>query len=297
MAMVPCGLTLSLKPPTLCARFSFNGRPISSFGLQAPILETPLQMKGTHVCFFRHNNHRLEFNDVGRRHMQCGSLRFTNFRISASSGDGSGSGSGGDGGYGGYGRENSGGGEGHSGKGGDNWSLLSWYLALLAKYPVLVKSVTSGILNALGDLICQLVFEEAPSADLRRTFRFSLLGLALVGPALHFWYLYLSQLVTLPGASGAFLRLLLDQFIFTPVFLGVFLTGLVTLEGRPSQIIPKLQQEWFSSVVANWKLWIPFQFLNFRFVPQQFQVLAANVLALAWNVILSFKAHKEIITR
>lgn len=126
MAMVPCGLTLSLKPPTLCARFSFNGRPISSFGLQAPILETPLQMKGTHVCFFRHNNHRLEFNDVGRRHMQCGSLRFTNFRISASSGDGSGSGGGGDGGYGGYGRENSGGGEGDSGKGGDNWSLLSW---------------------------------------------------------------------------------------------------------------------------------------------------------------------------
>ncbi|KGN59408.1 protein sym-1 [Cucumis sativus] len=297
--MVPCGLTLSLKPPTLCTRISFNGGPTSAFALQAPILGTLVQMKGTRVCSFRHN-HRLEFNDVGRRQRQCGPLRFTDFRISASSGDGSGDGFGsgaGDGGYGGYGHENSGGGEGDSGKGGNNWSFLSWYLTLLAKYPALVKSVTSGILNALGDLICQIVFEEAPSADLRRTFRFSLLGLVLVGPALHFWYLYLSQLVTLPGASGAFVRLLLDQFIFTPVFIGVFLSGLLTLEGRPSDIIPKLQQEWFSSVVANWKLWIPFQFLNFRFVPQQFQVLAANILALAWNVILSFKAHKEIITR
>ncbi|XP_023539960.1 protein sym-1-like [Cucurbita pepo subsp. pepo] len=292
------GATLSLQHPPLCTRSTFNGGPSLRFGLQTRSLETPVQIKGTHACSFSHS-HRLEFKVVGRRQMQCGSLRFTNFRISASSGDGSGdgfgSGGGGDG-YGGYGREDSGGGEGDSGKGGDNWSFLSWYLFLLAKYPVLVKSVTSGILNALGDFICQLVFEDAPSADLKRTFRFSLLGLALVGPALHFWYLYLSQLVTLPGASGAFLRLLLDQFVFTPVFLGAFLAGLLTLEGRPSHIIPKLQQEWFSSVVANWKLWIPFQFLNFRFVPQQFQVLAANVLALAWNVILSFKAHREIVT-
>ncbi|XP_022152060.1 protein sym-1 [Momordica charantia] len=294
--MVLCGVTLSLKPPPLCTRSSSNRGPTLHFGLQAPSLETPVQMKGPLACSFRHN-HRLEFEDLGRLQMQCGSLRFTNLRISASSGDGSGSGSGSGGGDGGYGGENYGGGEGDGGKGGKDWSFLSWYLALLAKYPVLVKSVTSGILNGLGDLICQLVFEKSPSADLKRTFRFSLLGLALVGPALHYWYLYLSKLVTMPGASGAFLRLLLDQFIFTPVFLGAFLTGLVTLEGRPSHVIPKLQQEWFSSVVANWKLWIPFQFFNFRFVPQQFQVLAANVLALAWNVILSFKAHREIITR
>ncbi|RLM59163.1 protein sym-1-like [Panicum miliaceum] len=36
------------------------------------------------------------------------------------------------------------------------------------------------------------------------------------------------------------------------------------------------------------------QFLNFYFVPQKFQVLAANFVAFAWNVILSFKAHKEV---
>ncbi|KAE8125110.1 hypothetical protein FH972_019945 [Carpinus fangiana] len=110
-------------------------------------------------------------------------------------------------------------------------------------------------------------------------------------------YLYLSRLVTLPGASGAFLRLLLDQFLFAPTFIGVFLSTLMTLEGRPSQIIPKLQQEWFPGVLANWKLWIPFQFLNFRFVPQQFQVLAANFIALVWNVVLSFIAHKEILPK
>jgi peroxisomal membrane protein 2 len=100
--------------------------------------------------------------------------------------------------------------------------------------------------------------------------------------------------VTINGASGAIARLLLDQFIFSPIFIGVFMSLLVTLEGKPSLVVPKLKQEWLSSVIANWQLWIPFQFLNFYFVPQKFQVLAANFVALAWNVILSFKAHKEV---
>ena len=34
-------------------------------------------------------------------------------------------------------------------------------------------------------------------------------------------------------------------------------------------------------MVANWKVWVPFQFLNFRFVPVNLQVRAANVIALA----------------
>lgn len=47
-------------------------------------------------------------------------------------------------------------------------------------------------------------------------------------------------------------------------------------------------------VTANWKLWIPFQFFNFRFVPPQLQVAAANVCALAWNVILSLLSHAKV---
>ncbi|KAF5189215.1 Mpv17, partial [Thalictrum thalictroides] len=142
-----------------------------------------------------------------------------------------------------------------------------------------------------------LLIDQVATLDVKRTFVFTLLGFVLVGPTLHFWYLSLSKLVSTPGASGAFLRLLLDQFLFSPTFIGFFLCSLLTLEGRPSQIMPKLQQEWLATVLDNWKLWIPFQFLNFLFVPQQFQVLAANFIALIWNVILSFKAHKEILPK
>ncbi|GFP88525.1 protein sym-1 [Phtheirospermum japonicum] len=203
-----------------------------------------------------------EFNIFGPTKLGSEQLGLRSFRVSSGGGD-----------SGGF-RNSGGGGGGGGGDDGDNagnWSLLSWYLSLLAEYPVMTKAVTSALLTLVGDMICQIVIDQVPSIDLKRTFRFTLLGLVLVGPTLHFWYLYLSKLVTIPGASGAFLRLLLDQFIFAPIFIGTFLSALLTLEGRPSHAIPKLQQEWFSSVLVNWQLWIPFQFFNFRFVPQQFQ--------------------------
>lgn len=238
------------------------------------------------------------FLDTSRLGLGVGAKGLDFVRFGAVSDGGSGSG-GDSGGYKGSGNGGSGGGggggEGESG--GNDRFFFSWYMAALDKYPVTTKAITSAFLTLAGDLICQLLIDQVSKLDFMRTFVFTLLGLVLVGPTLHFWYLYLSKLVTRPGASGAFVRLLLDQFVFSPIFIGVFFASLVTLEGRPSHIKPKLQQEWFSAVLANWQLWIPFQFLNFRFVPQQFQVLAANFIALAWNVILSFKAHKEVVLK
>uniref|UniRef100_A0A0D6R9K5 Peroxisomal membrane protein MPV17 n=1 Tax=Araucaria cunninghamii TaxID=56994 RepID=A0A0D6R9K5_ARACU len=196
---------------------------------------------------------------------------------------------GGAGGGGGDGRNSDDDGHGQGTK-----SFLSWYLMLLEKFPVTTKAVTSALLTFFGDLFCQFVIEESSKLDAKRIFMFSLLGLVLVGPTLHFWYLSLSKLISGPGAIRASLRLLLDQFLFAPIFIGVFFSSLLTLEGRPAEIPSKLEQEWFASVVANWKLWIPFQFLNFLVVPQQFQVLAANIIALAWNIYLSFASHKKI---
>ncbi|MCL7049702.1 hypothetical protein MKW94_001275 [Papaver nudicaule] len=235
------------------------------------------------------------FKDMGRSQIKIGEttnlLKVSAVSNGGAGGTGGGFGGGNSGGSGGGGR-----GDGAE-NGGGNWSLISWYLKLLEMYPLLTKSVTSALLNLIGDLACQILIDKVPTADVKRTFIFTFLGFALVGPALHFWYLYLSKLVTASGATGAVLSLVLDQFVFSPIFLGVFLSTLVTLEGKPSQVVPKLRQEWFSAVIANWQLWIPFQFLNFRFVPQNFQVLAANVVALAWNVILSFKAHKAILPK
>ncbi|KAB2631072.1 protein sym-1-like [Pyrus ussuriensis x Pyrus communis] len=313
MALNPASLTR--KTPLLNPFVGSSRRPSLHSCTAYRIAANPVQIWGfrsTSVCQSHpHALHSHSFSlnsgigvvlkDLGRSELGLRQLGYDRFRLSVVSDGGSG-GTGGDGGsgdgnYGGRGEGGANGEGGGGGRGENNWSLLSWYLDLLAKYPVATKALTSALLTLIGDMVCQLVIDKAPYLDLKRTFLFTLMGLVLVGPTLHFWYLYLSKLVTTPGASGAFLRLVLDQFLFAPTFIGVFLSTLMTLEGKPSQVVPKLQQEWFSAVLVNWQLWIPFQFLNFRFVPQQFQVLTANFIALTWNVILSFKAHKEVLQK
>jgi hypothetical protein len=43
-------------------------------------------------------------------------------------------------------------------------------------------------------------------------------------------------------------------------------------------------------------LWIPANFVTFRFVPLRFQVLFANVIALGWNAYLSWATHHSLDT-
>ena len=58
--------------------------------------------------------------------------------------------------------------------------------------------------------------------------------------------------------------------------------------------MPKLKQDLATTVSANWALWIPGQFLNFRFVPAQFNLLASNLLALVWSVYLSWAGSRKV---
>lgn len=43
-------------------------------------------------------------------------------------------------------------------------------------------------------------------------------------------------------------------------------------QGHASDVPAKLRQDLKPTLVANWKVWVPFQFINFRFVPQSMQV-------------------------
>ncbi|KAK7172796.1 hypothetical protein R3I93_002808 [Phoxinus phoxinus] len=37
----------------------------------------------------------------------------------------------------------------------------------------------------------------------------------------------------------------------------------------------------------NWKVWTPFQFININYIPVQFRVLFANLVALFWYAYLA----------
>lgn len=118
-------------------------------------------------------------------------------------------------------------------------------------------------------------------------------GVVLIGPALHYWYGTLASVVTATGTLGAITRLGMDQLLFAPVFLSSIIASIMTLEGHASEVPAKLRADLFTIVQSNWMLWVPFQFVNFRFVPVHLQVLASNVVALAWNTYMSWASHNS----
>ncbi|KAK3280091.1 hypothetical protein CYMTET_12053 [Cymbomonas tetramitiformis] len=162
----------------------------------------------------------------------------------ASSDGGGGGGGGSKGGSGGGGEGGSGGGSGEEPK-----SLWQAYLLALERDPLMTKMITSGVMNAIGDLGCQLGFEGIPFKDLdwKRVGIFTVLGFGLVGPALHTWYGVLYKVVGGSGTKATLLRLLLDQGVFAPFFISLFTSSLFALQGTPELIVPKLKQDLFNT--------------------------------------------------
>lgn len=180
-------------------------------------------------------------------------------------------------------------------------SALAWYSTKLDTHPMITKCITSGLISAAGDAICQSLTlpdqsneKDAENTknmwDVQRTSRFAILGALWVGPVLHFWYGTLFQMFS----KRVLARVVVDQFAFSPIFVTSFLSLLWTWEGeKPANLAPRLQENIPSILVANWTLWIPAQVLNFHFVPVKYQVLFSNFVALAWNAYLSYTSHES----
>lgn len=182
-------------------------------------------------------------------------------------------------------------------------SLFEKYNRLLLEKPILTKSITSGVIAFVADIACQKIVgtskvtadgKKDTSIDWARTARFTALQFALIGPLLHYWYGFL--MTRLPGASmlTTVYRVALDQLVFAPFCcIPALFSCALMMEGKTDQIPSKLKADWAPTVAANLALWVPAQFINFKLVPAQFQVLFANSVGLFWNVYLSGAMAKE----
>lgn len=55
----------------------------------------------------------------------------------------------------------------------------------------------------------------------------------------------------------------------------------------------KLEHDYVDTVQTNWILWVPYQFVNFRYVKKDYQVLASNAMGMVWNCYLSYKINNS----
>lgn len=89
------------------------------------------------------------------------------------------------------------------------------------------------------------------------------------------------------SANGTTLaRVALDQGVFAPVFIGVFLSSMATMEG--GSVKEKLDKNYKTALTSNYMLWPFAQAVNFKLVPLEHRVLFVNVISIGWNCYLSY---------
>ncbi|XP_029018187.1 peroxisomal membrane protein 2 [Betta splendens] len=177
-----------------------------------------------------------------------------------------------------------------------HFRLLQQYLVLLKRYPILTKSITSGILTALGNLLSQILEARkkrqsgasTSDIDTAGAIRYGIYGLCITGPVSHFFYQLMEVWMPTTDPYCIVKRLLLDRLFFAPGFLLLFYFVMNVLEAKGwDDFEKKMKRSYWTALKMNWKVWTPFQFINVNFVPVQFRVLFANVIALFWYAYLA----------
>ncbi|ENN72913.1 protein Mpv17 [Dendroctonus ponderosae] len=174
-------------------------------------------------------------------------------------------------------------------------SLRRVYQKLLKDHFMVVQSAQTGLLMGTGDIIAQTIIEGKRGAtyEPKRTAKFTLLGTVFVGPTLSLWYKVLARKIGTEMSTAVTLKkVALDQLVFAPSFLILFLTNLNLINGRSlSEAKEDVSSNYLDIMVANYKLWPAVQLFNFYCVPLNYQVLLAQSVAVVWNTYLSWKTN------
>ena len=185
----------------------------------------------------------------------------------------------------------------------------SSYLSALEADPLLVKSITAGVILGAADLAGQAIQSatsppadddsgdsDSGGVDFARFARFAFFGLVLQAPWNHFYYQALDG--ALPPTEDPFtattgIKVLIDQFIQAPIFTVLIFAFLGFLEGKTTaDIKQQLDDDYVDTMLANWKLWVPATMVNIAFCPPILRVLFLNCVFFFWSIFLSLKLNK-----
>ncbi|OEU18520.1 hypothetical protein FRACYDRAFT_153481, partial [Fragilariopsis cylindrus CCMP1102] len=159
---------------------------------------------------------------------------------------------------------------------------FQWYSKLLDTNPIITKCLSAGFISSIGNVLAQGINHPQVS-------RFALLNILFVAPILHHWYQFINKAVPGRAFSKVLQRTFWDEFIFTPMYLPVFLGMLWKSEGTTNDnIIKMIISELPSIITAEWLVWVPTMIVTFRYIPMKFQVLTINLIGIFWQTFLSY---------
>ncbi|KAM7454411.1 hypothetical protein BLSTO_04830 [Blastocystis sp. subtype 1] len=169
--------------------------------------------------------------------------------------------------------------------------LLKQYSAALDTHPIVTKCITSLVLNSVSDILSQLITNNRKQR-IQRNIRFMIWGAAF-GVVAHYYLLLSNLLIPATSFGAVFLKLVVDQLLWTPFANTLFFFSISVMENphkQPEEGIQSVKKNLWKTQKYNMMLWIPVQFVNFIFVPPQYQLLLINVVNLFWTCYLNITA-------
>lgn len=171
-----------------------------------------------------------------------------------------------------------------------------FHVAFSDKYLIFTNITISISLSSLGDVIEQkyeIYMGNLERLDLKRTAQMGFSGMA-VGALCHHWYKILDRFIVGKSAGMVAKKLILDQFIFSPIMIITFFGSLALLEEDPIRNFKEEVSEKFVRLYkAEWMVWPPAQIINFYFLPTKYRVLYDNVISLGYDVYSSQVRHEK----
>ncbi|KAF5298115.1 hypothetical protein FQA39_LY02539 [Lamprigera yunnana] len=132
-------------------------------------------------------------------------------------------------------------------------SLRRGFHNAFGKHLLFTNTWTSGVLMFVGDVVEQEIEIQRnlmDEFDWGRFGRMFLTGL-LFGPVHHYFYMWMNRKLPHRSVPVVFKKILLDQFIMSPICIILFFYTIGALEGKPTKEVTKEMKDKFVNVYVT----------------------------------------------
>lgn len=151
-------------------------------------------------------------------------------------------------------------------------------------------------ISVMGDTIEQnyeYYCKEIDKIDFNRTAHMGFSGL-VAGFICHHWYIILDRVIIGRSIVMVIKKLLMDQFICSPICIMSFFATVAIFEDNPlDNFSTEIKDKFWTLYKAEWIVWPPAQIINFYFLPLRFRILYDNTISLGYDIYTSHVKHKK----
>lgn len=167
-------------------------------------------------------------------------------------------------------------------------------VAFSRKYLLYTNVTISLSLSGVGDILEQhleIIQGKQDKWDPKRTKRMMVSGVT-VGIMCHYYYLILDKRLVGRTVKVLTKKLLIDQFVCSPLCVSIFLSTLAYLEGSSFEDFwEEVKRKAWRLYAAEWVVWPPAQIINFYFLPTKYRILYDSTISLGYDIYTSYVKH------